>query len=128
MVRPVTDNAREPRPGLSPGRRGFCIEEMSVSINLVAGCSSGEMPRYQCHKQVWALKIKEVETTERTAEGKYNCYLDFEDARYAPIAVGQEYYEKHKPLAGGYYVVYEGGYKSFSPADAFESGYSLIER
>lgn len=85
------------------------------------------MPRYQSHKKVWALKIKEVETTERTVDGKYDCYLDFEDARYAPIAVGQEYHEKHTPVAGGYYVVYDGGYKSFSPADAFESGYTLIE-
>ncbi|MCK9988658.1 MAG: hypothetical protein AzoDbin1_05130 [Azoarcus sp.] len=28
---------------------------------------------------------------------------------------------------GGYYVVYEDGYKSFSPAIAFESGYTRID-
>ena len=27
---------------------------------------------------------------------------------------------------GGYYVVYEDGYKSFSPAEAFESGYKRV--
>ena len=27
---------------------------------------------------------------------------------------------------GGYYVVYEDGYKSFSPAGAFESGYTPL--
>lgn len=95
-------------------------------MELTPGTCEAEMPRYQCHKKVWALKIKEVETTERNKDGKYNCYLDFEDEGYAPIAVGQEYCEKHQPQAGGYYVVYEGGYKSFSPAEAFEAGYSRI--
>jgi hypothetical protein len=27
---------------------------------------------------------------------------------------------------GGYYVVYEDGYKSFSPASAFENGYTRL--
>jgi hypothetical protein len=95
-------------------------------MELLAGSAQAEMPRYQCHKKVWALKIKEVETTDRTKDGKYNCYLAFEDGRYASIAIGQEYHEKHAPKAGGYLVVYEDGYRSFSPADAFEAGYSLI--
>ena len=30
------------------------------------------------------------------------------------------------PEVGGYYVVYEDGYKSFSPAGAFESGYTPL--
>jgi hypothetical protein len=84
------------------------------------------MPRYQCHKQVWALKIKEIETTERTAEGKYGVHLAFEDEGYAPIAVSQEYFEKHSPEVGGYYVVYDDGYKSFSPAGPFEAGYARL--
>ena len=33
---------------------------------------------------------------------------------------------KHQPTVGGYYVVYKDGYKSFSPADAFESGYTRV--
>lgn len=37
-----------------------------------------------------------------------------------------EYVAKHKPEVGGYYVVYEDGYKSFSPAGAFESGYTPL--
>lgn len=97
-------------------------------ITLSAGAAAAEMPRYKCHKEVWALKITEVATTERTASGAYNCYLAFEGSGFAPIAVGQEYHEKHKPEAGGYYVIYADGYNSFSPADAFESGYSLVPR
>ena len=37
-----------------------------------------------------------------------------------------EYMHKHKPQVGGYYVVYKDGYKSFSPAEAFETGYEKI--
>jgi hypothetical protein len=33
---------------------------------------------------------------------------------------------KHKPEVGGYYVVYKDGYRSFSPAEAFETGYEKI--
>jgi hypothetical protein len=50
-----------------------------------------------------------------------------EDSRYASFWVDQEYMYKHKPVAGGYYVVYKDGYKSFSPAAAFEEGYTLIK-
>lgn len=33
---------------------------------------------------------------------------------------------KHNPQIGWYYVVYEDGYVSFSPAGAFEGGYTKI--
>lgn len=45
---------------------------------------------------------------------------------YAPFRVEFDYMHKHKPEAGGYYVQYEDGYKSFSPAQAFEEGYKKI--
>ena len=45
---------------------------------------------------------------------------------YAPFKVDANYVHKHKPEAGGYYVVYADGYKSFSPAKAFEDGYSAV--
>ena len=34
-----------------------------------------------------------------------------------------EYMTKHAPQVGGYYVLYEDGYASFSPAQPFEAGY-----
>ena len=83
---------------------------------------SREMPRYQCHKQVHALKIKHVVCDERHSRGS----LIPEDGDFAPILVSGEYLRKHDPKPGGYYVVYPDGYKSFSPAEAFESGYSRI--
>ena len=44
-----------------------------------------------------------------------------EDKRYARFGV-----EAVFGVAGGYYVVYEDGYKSFSPSKAFDEGYTLI--
>ncbi len=80
-----------------------------------------EMPRYRCHKEVWALKIKAFEIG-KTGSGTITPY----EAGYGPVSVSREWAEKHQPIPGGYYVVYEDGYKSFSPAKAFEGGYIRI--
>lgn len=80
-----------------------------------------EMPRYQCHKKVWALKISGIKPMESGG-----AYLVFENTTYADRYVFPEWVQKHNPQGGGYFVVYDGGYESYSPADAFESGYSPI--
>lgn len=83
-----------------------------------------EMPRYVCHKKVWALKIRSIiNSPPNSPEG--SAALEMHDAGFAPVTVDVEYMTKHKPQAGGYYVVYPDGYKSFSPAKAFEEGYTL---
>lgn len=81
-----------------------------------------EMPKYKCYKEVWALKIAAINPCVPE-----NCMaLDFEESEYAPIHVDFDWYFKHKPNVGGYYVVYKDGYTSFSPAAAFEEGYERI--
>lgn len=86
-----------------------------------------EMPKYNCHKQVWALKIagiKRDNEDDPNAETDGSAMITPEEEGYAPFRVDHEYMHKHRPQVGGYYVVYKGGYKSFSPADAFEDGYT----
>lgn len=86
------------------------------------------LPRYQSHKQVSALKIKAVIPNPRGFE------LHFEDARYSPHEVQSFWVGKHSPdicglpqaLVGGYLVVYDDGYQSWSPAGSFEAGYTLL--
>lgn len=92
---------------------------------------SAEMPRYKCHKEVWALKIKAIaldsdKAREEQRETDGSAMITPEEDRYAPLKVDAAYMHKHKPGVGGYYVVYADGYKSFSPAKAFEDGYSPI--
>ncbi len=81
-----------------------------------------EMPRYKCHKEVWALKIKDIIT--RNPSG--GAVIIPADDGYGYFDVSEAYVAQHNPQIGGYYVVYEDGYKSFSPAAAFEGGYTRI--
>jgi len=75
-----------------------------------------ELPKYGCHKVVGALKIREIR--ERM--------IIPEERDFVPFEVSEAYLAKHQPQPGGYYVVYEGGYESFSPAAVFEAGYSKM--
>jgi hypothetical protein len=92
--------------------------------------TSQEMPRYQCHKRVWALKIASIAYDRDTCganETDGSAVITPADAGFAPFKVDCQYVNKHKPQADGYYVVYEDGYKSYSPDEAFESGYTLTD-
>lgn len=91
-----------------------------------------EMPRYKCHKEVHALKISGIEMDLISAhnEGREtdgSATLTPTDKSFAPIKVPHDFVSRNKLIVGGYYVVYSDGYKSFSPAEAFESGYTLIK-
>jgi len=85
--------------------------------------AAAEMPKYKCYKEIWALKIKEI---ERHKIDPNLFIITPEDVGYSTFDVTKDYIEKHNPQVGGYYVVYKDGYKSFSPAEAFESGYEKI--
>lgn len=84
-----------------------------------------EMPRYECHKKVWALKISEIEYSQGEPDTVFANITPAEEG-YSKFVVDEEYLNRHKPKVGGYYVVYEDGYKSFSPAAAFEGGYTRM--
>ena len=77
-----------------------------------------EMPKYQSIKKVCGLKIKEIGLYDEDGGAQINP----EEEGYDSFDVSQAYVDKHNPKKGGYYVVYEDGYKSFSPAEAFEKG------
>lgn len=49
-----------------------------------------------------------------------------EESRFGPVAVDLYFLQKHAPKVGGYLVFYADGYRSFSPAKAFEDGYTRI--
>ncbi len=106
------------------------IHDMVSEVMAQEGLGSvqAEMPKYKSHKTVWALKIAKIvrdgEGENRETDG--SAIITPEEPGYAPFRVEHEYMHKHTPEVGGYYVVYADGYKSFSPAKAFEDGYARI--
>lgn len=114
-------------PGLSAFNEMATADLVARMNELNAACVQTEMPKYKCHKQVWAFKIgKLVDPTEPGSETDGSRIIIPVETGYAPIRIDHEYVRKHKPEVGGYYLVYADGYKSFSPAKAFEDGYTRI--
>ena len=84
-----------------------------------------DLPLYNCHKQVRAARISKI---EGFSDG--DAYLQFNwegQEGINAVHVSREYMRKHEPKWGGYYIRYKDGYESYSPAEAFEEGYSLDE-
>lgn len=122
----------ETPPGFSEAAAEPAATVESVTVDQLPDAEPGEaqpvtvevkslsLPLYQCHKQVRAAKIAKVDTSFVRPE------ISFEDASLAPVSVDAAWVAKHQPQAGGYFVVYADGYRSYSPADAFEDGYTAI--
>lgn len=77
------------------------------------------VPLYKCHKTVEAFKIAGMESLSN-GEIRLIGY----NADHIRI-VGSAYVDKHHPKIDGYYVRYHDGYQSWSPAEAFENGYTI---
>lgn len=82
------------------------------------------MPKWECHKTVWALRIRDVDPV--TDGGAFLHFYAPDDGwpQPPPLKVEAAYVIKHNPQAQGYFIVYEDGYQSWSPAEAFEAGYT----
>ena len=95
------------------------------------------LPKYRCHKVVSAAKIVEIgEEPRRVRSYAQSLMVEVTIPKTDAHPSGvtrfwvepvEGYFGKHRPEVGGYFVVYEDGYQSFSPAKAFEEGYALLE-
>jgi hypothetical protein len=83
---------------------------------------TNQLPIYVCHKTVRAARIERI-TDAPQGGGAQLKLVGFDH----PHHVTAEFVAKHDPIAGGYLVLYPDGYKSFSPSDVFEAGYSPTE-
>jgi len=84
---------------------------------------SAALPRYRCHKVVQALQIAALEiNADNSAK------IAPKDDGYAPFVTAPGWALRFSGAENnlGYYVVYEDGYASWSPAWAFEAGYTLM--
>jgi len=96
----------------------------TITIKRVTKCQNEigenmELPRYQSHKTVWAAKITEMISLDSGTQ-----LLFGEIDKY--IIVTKDWMSKHSPTVGGYFVRYADDYTSFSPAEAFENGYTRV--
>jgi hypothetical protein len=77
------------------------------------------MNRYKSHKEVQAFKITDI---RRQPDGDAFIMGDGQEKW-----TGDGWMNRHNPEVGGYFVLYEDGYRSYSPAGAFEQGYISVD-
>ena len=75
-----------------------------IRAAYIQGFDDAKQTKYKSHKTVWVLKIKQI--------------VKFQALK--------EYVRKHNPQAGGYCIQHKDGYESYSPAEGFEQGNTLI--
>lgn len=79
----------------------------------------GQLAKWKCHKIVAAGKMLSMMPDDPT-----NVLV--EDVNGAPtrVAMPENWTARGAPKIGDYIVIYDDGYKSWSPAAAFEAGYA----
>ncbi len=93
-----------------------------------------DLPEWQSHKIVRADKIVRVihnggdYSSGHIEENSATVIQALELACGAVVGpLPENFFARGYPAFGDYYVVYEDGYVSWSPAKAFEDGYTRIE-
>lgn len=82
-----------------------------------------KLPRWQSHKIVHAAKILRRDGDDITllipgsAEQENSSMV---------VKAANNMFARYTPVAGDYYVVYDDGYASISPRQAFEEGYHQL--
>lgn len=83
-----------------------------------------QLADWKCHKIVKAGKVLPVQILDDEGEG--TSLVMVEDCNGSPysVSIATSAFARGTPKAGDYIVIYEDGYKSWSPAKAFEDGYT----
>lgn len=83
-----------------------------------------QLQKWRSHKVVEAGQIVSLGAAHPNGDTQHT--LQVKDHYGAPmgITVPGDFFARGMPAVGDYLVVYEDGYKSWSPAAAFEAGYT----
>lgn len=80
-----------------------------------------DLPLYQSHKVVGAFQIAAI---LKVNNGVAEVYALKDESENYSVYVSKTWLDKHNPQIGGYFVMYDDSYQSYSPAKAFEAGYT----
>lgn len=85
----------------------------------------GQLADWKCHKVVKAGRIAQLPMKDVPTG---NWLVGVEDVNGAPTKVQMppDAFLRGMPMMGDYIIIYEDGYKSWSPAKAFEDGYDRM--
>lgn len=85
----------------------------------------GELAKWKSHKIVKAGRLFQRSDDDPSLS---EVTLTVEDVNGAPckVCVPRNFFARGAPTRGDYIVIYEDGYKSWSPAKAFEEGYTRV--
>lgn len=91
--------------------------------------AAAKLPRWRSHKQVWADRIIERRYYSETADGGERTEVWTLEGGGVIQAFGslRSRVPTDRSPVGGYYILYDDGYESWSPASAFEDGYRRVE-
>jgi hypothetical protein len=78
---------------------------------------TSKLPRWQSHKIVHAAKIAGVNGDQ--------IILDVDGETHS-VTAAPNMFVRYMPVPGDFYVVYEDGFASISPRQAFEEGYHRL--
>lgn len=82
---------------------------------------------WQCHKVVRAGKIRELINGQRAgSDAVVAMMVEAIDGSSTEVCPGDAFFARGAPALGDYLVIYDDDYISWSPAKAFEEGYSYI--
>lgn len=96
------------------------------------------LPQWRCHKVVGAFKITRIEAVPAAGEvrvSRYRLAGEYFSGQFVEVGLtffrarssdNRRELEVPHDYVGGYLVQYEDGYLSWSPAEAFEKGYTPI--
>lgn len=89
---------------------------------------STQLPRWKSHKEVWGDRIAEIhqagpdDELQSVDDSGIRWVLDCRGV----IFVTKDLIARGQPQVGDYFVQYDDGYKSWSPAQPFEEGYTRL--
>jgi hypothetical protein len=79
-----------------------------------------DLAQYQSIKRVLAGEITEVV--------EYGCYVKGGDGTAVLREFAPNMTSRYQPKVGDFWVIYDDGYASLSPAKAFNEGYILMDQ